>query len=213
MTFIVGRGRYARQVYPSRRGGGGGAIIQCGYDQVVSEEDFLIPPEEEAVFPRDITGDPLQVTLPNVVPGNFLEVDFRACMEKSQDYYAEQWEYASVAIVSFDGNPPEPGNAFAIQDSSTGHTDFADSAPPGSGGDQPIINVTALAGFVIPDEAVLGFPPVAAIVHILFESNAGFFVSGDWEDATFATLKVCEMAAASIYQPGPGTLIPIEEEE
>jgi hypothetical protein len=206
MTFIVGRGRYARQVYPSRRGGGGGAIIQCGYDQVIDDGIFLIPPSSGGFYPRQLTGDPLRVTLPNVVPGNFLEVDFRACMEKSPDYYAEQWEYGSVAVVSFDGNPPEPGNTFAIQDSSTGHTDFADSAPPGSGGDQPIINVTALAGVIIPDGAV------AAIVQILFESNAGFFVNGDWEEPTFATLKVCEMAAASIYQPGPGTLIPIEEE-
>jgi len=205
MSFIIGRGRYARQVYPSRAQGGG-AIIQCGYDQVIEEgDDLFIPPSSTAFFPRDSTGSPLRVTLPNVVPGNFLEVDFRACMEKSQDYYAEQWEYASVAIVTFDGNPPEPGNTFAIQDSSTGHTDFADSAPPGSGGEQPIINVTALAGVIIPAGAV------TVIVQILFESNAGFFVNGDWESATFATLKCCEMAAASIYQPGPGTLIPIEE--
>jgi hypothetical protein len=207
MSHIIGRGRYARETYP-RRSRGGGAIIQCGYDQVVGspEESITVPPSLTAVFPRDVTGAPLRVTLPNVTPGNFLEVDFRACMEKEEAYYADQAEFNSIAVVRFDGAPPDlpptPGT-FGIMDSSTGHRDITNTE---EGEQQPVFNVTNLVGVIIPPLAV------TAIVQIFYEATSAFDVDPALNEATFATLKVCELAAGAIYQPGPGTLVPLDEE-
>lgn len=203
MSYIIGRGRYARETYPQR--GGRGGIVQCGYDQVVGIEDEVFVPPATAFFPRDLSGAPLRVTLPNVSPGNFLEVDFRSCMEKDSAYYSDQAEFTSVAVVRFDGAPPDPPpspDTFAIVDGSTGHRDIAETeaADP-----QPVFNVTNLSGVVIPPGAT------TAIVQILFEATSGFIIEPSPEEGTFATLKVCEMAAGAIYQPGPGTLIPLDE--
>ena len=205
MSFIIGRGRYARETYPQRGGGGASSILQCGYDQVVGDTEVIVP-SGAGFFPRDVTGAPLRVILPNVTPGNFLEVDFRGCMEKEEAYYAQQAEFQSIVVVRFDGAPPDlppSSDTFAIQDASTGHRDISETqqADP-----QPIFNVTTLAGVIIPDGAV------AAIVQVLFEADGAFAIDGDWEEATFATLKACEIAAGAIYQPGPGTLIPLDEE-
>lgn len=206
MSHIIGRGRYARETYP-RRSRSGGSVIQCGYDQVVGESEVLVPPAS-GYFPRDVTGAPLRVIIPNVTPGNFLEVDFRACMEKDVAYYETQAEFQSVVAVRFDGAPPAlPPSpvTFAIQDASTGHRDLG--APTSqSQVEQPIFNVTTLAGVIIPDGAV------AAIVQVLFDAETGSIVDPDFDEATFATLKACELAAGAIYQPGPGILIPLDEE-
>jgi len=208
MSHIIGRGRYARETYP-RRGsaGAGGALIQCGYDQVTGEEAVAIPPVS-GFFPRDNSGDPLRVTLADVVPDNFLEVDFRACMEKLGEYYEDQANFSCGAFVRFDGDPPDfsgDGNTFIIVDSSTGHVDISPSVDPATGGLQPVFNVTNLSGVIIPYFAV------AAIVQIAFGANVGFEVDPDFDVATFATLKACEFAAGAIYQPGPGLLVPVEE--
>lgn len=202
MSFIIGRGRYARQVYPERSAGIGG-VIQEGYDQVIDEGvDLVIPPSGGAFFPRDLAANPLRVTLPAVQPGNILEVDFRACLEKDNAYYYIQNEFGIVAFVTFDGNPPvlaPSATVFTIQKSTTGHREAAVTV---EGASQPIFNITTLASVVIPAGAV------SAIVQLVYAASGAVITTGVIDEHPFATLKCSELSAIGVVPPVPGVLVP-----
>lgn len=197
---IIGRGRYARETYPSRSAQTG--VVQMGYDQAIAQ--FTILPTTSAFFPRDGVGNPLRVILPGVRPGNTLEIDFRACLEKAEAYYYIINEVRTVAFVTFNGVAPvltPSATVFAVQDSTSGHKE-SDVTP--DSGDQPIFNMTALAAVVIPAGATI------ATVQIVLATAAGIIVDGSATqgDSRFATLKCSELSSLLMSQPGPGALVP-----
>ena len=170
-------------------------IVQVGYDQAI--ENMIVPPSGGAEFPRDIAGNPLSVTLPDVKPENFLEVDIRFNLKAALDaYYLTTFSWYFLAIVSFDGVDPVVGNAntFYIIDS-FGISEF----------DDPDVDVpdaqsmSSLAAVEIPDGAT------TAIVQVLYFSDGDVLVGTD--SGLSATLKVSELGVGLVSQPGPGSLV------
>lgn len=171
-------------------------IVQVGYDQAV--ESMLVPPGGGgAFFPRNVAGDPLAVELPDVEPGNFLEVDIRFNLQAAiDDAYPTTFGWSFVAVVTFDGATPVIGNAntFFIIDS-WGLSEFAN--PDVDTADAQ--SMSSLAAVEIPDGAT------TAIVQVLYISDGDVLVAP--EDALSATLKVSEMGVGLVSQAGPGNLV------
>jgi len=206
MSHITGRGRYARETYPQANNAVAGAIIQTGFDQVETDDDLAILPTSGAIFfPRNEASDPLSVTLPGVTPGNYLEVDFRACVQKNGSYYYEQQQVVILLYASFDGNPPvlvPSATTYLLQDGTTGHRDVGVTL---EGASQPVVNMTALVSVPIPSGAT------TAIVQVVLATTAGIIINGTTdpgETELSTTLKCTELNAARVSQPGPGTAIP-----
>jgi hypothetical protein len=206
MSHVIGKGRYARETYPKASESVGSAIIQTGFDQVEtgSDEDIVIIPDgSEFFFPRNLALDPLRVSLANVTPGNYLEVDFRACLEKNDSYYYEQGEVNLLFLVSFDGTPPVLAPSPSVYIMRSGYTSHRDLSVTAEEDDQPVFNLTGLVSAAIPDGAT------TAIVQVVAGTAGGFLVSGDElrSQKLFATLKVSELNASRVTQPGPGALV------
>jgi hypothetical protein len=168
-------------------------LIQVGYDQPVDLMD--IPPASFAKFPRNLAGDPVKVILPNVIPGNALEVDWRANLVSQEGgAYAVTFGFAMVALVSFDGSEPTSPSltSFFIVDSwgisAFDNTNAEDSQ-----------SISGLAAVLIPDGAV------TATVELLYISTGDVIVAT--EEASL-TLKVSEIGIESVSQIGPGSLAP-----
>lgn len=173
----------------------GGGIIQVGYDQPIKTVTIGSSPPVPVV-PRDADGNPLQVILPGVTPGNFLEVDYRILL-----VLIGESDVAATfrAIVSFDGVTPAvfPTNFFYLNNANTGGEGLAAV-------DTPLV-VTSLCLVEIPDGAV------DAIVQIFYQaSDSGLQITGtdlSGSDTSSCTLKVTEISADIVAQAGPSTLI------
>jgi hypothetical protein len=169
-------------------------LIQCGYDQPIKTQTLQAVVGPFLTVPRDADLNPLQVQLPNVTPGNILEVDFSGNLVNGGDGSSN---IAFIAVVSFDGSTVFPTNFFGINNSQIG--DFVDA-----GG---VAKFRSLTAVVIPDGAT------TATVQIIYNDAGfgGFGISGT--DAGLATgfpgftLKASEISAASVPQPGPSNLI------
>lgn len=175
------------------------SIIQMGYDEVV--EEVGLPASFGAFVPRNEAGDPLRVVLPNVTPGNFLEIDFRMQFTSEDIYYYAELEIDFVAIVSFDGSDPVIGPpSFLLFNSSAGVVaDPLDD--PGS----RRRNCNSIAVGEIPEGATV------ATVEILYQGGpVEFDIEVDDEpelQESAGTLKVTELNADVMTQPGPGEFV------
>ena len=169
-------------------------LIQCGYDQPIKSQ--LLPTSSfNHAVPRDAALNPLQVQLPNVTPGNVLEVDFSGMFGNQGNASSD---LAFIVAVSFDGSTSYPTNFFGVNNSQSG--DFV--APAGAG------HARCFAAITIPDGAT------TATVQVIYNDFAtgGFFIFGTdtalSSQTPSVTLKASEIAAVSVPQPGPSTLIP-----
>jgi len=169
-------------------------LIQCGYDQPIKTQ-VLPTAGPTTTIPRDVALAPLQVQLPGVVPGNVLEVDFNLNLPNGGD---DPVQVAVFGVVSFDGTTvlAPASSFFFIDNSQTGNT-----VDPGRVG-----NLRSLTAVIIPASAT-----IATVQLFYITDTDGLSVAGT--DAPFvgfpgSTLKASEIAALSVPQPGPSTLIP-----
>lgn len=172
-------------------------LIQCGYDQPTKSQPLAPSSGFVTPIPRDATPLPLQVQLPNVVPGNSLEID---CSGAVQNIGEGGEPIAFIAVVSFDGNTvfAPASSFFGVNNSQSG----------GSAQNGELVEFRCFAAVVIPDGATI------ATVQILYddEANGAYAIFGT--DTALSpgtpsiTLKVSEISAASVSQPGPSNLIP-----
>lgn len=171
-------------------------IIQVGYDQAI--ENFVVPPAAGgAIFPRDAAGNPVSVVLPDVVEGNFLEVDWRMNIEAAiDDAYPTTFSWGAVAIVTFDGVDPVIGNAdtFYVIDS-WGSSEFDN--PDVDTAD--IQSVSGLAAVPIPAGATI------ATVQLFYITTGDVVINNT--SGLSASLKVSEVDEAIVSQAGPGNLV------
>jgi hypothetical protein len=148
-------------------------------------------------YDREIPSNPLgdealRVVLPNVVPGNYLEVDISFNLA---NFDIAAHELTFVAGVSFVEDPIFPAD-FQIIDNSVGGGVVA----PG------FACFRSLSLVKIPDGAVkatitVPYSTPLAIITI-FGTDAFPGTPGSW-------LKASELAASLVSQPGTGTLAPI----
>jgi hypothetical protein len=168
--------------------------VQVGYDQP-TETVTLPPVGPTTVVPRNVALEPLQVQLPDVTPGNFLEVDFRVTFQNTD----EAATIAGVtAVVSFNGSTTLAAASgwFGINNCQV----FFDDIPAGD-----TMSRDALACVEIPAGAT------TATVQLLFATdNTGLQVFGIDEalapGTPGCTLKATEINADVVSQPGPSVL-------
>jgi len=172
-------------------------LIQVGYDQPIKSQPLAASNGFVTPVPRSATPTPLQVQLPNVTPGNSLEIDFSGEM-LNQGEGGEPISF--IAVVSFDGNTvfAPASSFFAVNNSQSG----------GNAQNGNLVEVRCFASVVIPDGATI------ATVQILYDDLGAGVYSIFGTDTALApgtpsiTLKASEIAAASVSQPGPSSLIP-----
>lgn len=170
-------------------------IVQMGFDQPIKNVGLgsapLVP-----VVPRDLDGNPLQVILPNVTPGNFLEIEYRFLLP---NFGEGDLSVVFRPVVSFDGVEPAvfPTNFFYANNGN-------------SGGESVLASDTIL---VCTQIVLVEIPPgaVTAIVQVFYEaSDSGLQINGtdlSGSDQSSGTLKATEIDAAIVAQAGPSTLI------
>jgi len=195
MSKIIGKGRYATETYPERSGGGGGGVIQVGYAQVEKPRTL---PATAAPFDTEIPSDPsgtvpLQVVLPTVTPGNFLEVDINLNVRNGD---TAQHEFSFGAAVSFVAAPVFPSDFLMIVNSVAG----GEMAP----GFQTYRSLSSVEIPVGAIKATIVVPyDNANLALIAIDGTDGFpSTPGSW-------LKASEIAGSSVTQKGTGTLVPI----
>jgi hypothetical protein len=174
---------------------GGLGLIQVGYDQPFKIDEILpVAVPFTATIPRNPALDPLQVVLPDVTPGNILEVDFNLNL---LDGTINPANFAALAIVSFKDAPVFPTDFFVI-DNSGAFMEF-------QGNEFQLMR--SLVSVVIPDGAT------KATVQIAYnDQNTGaFIISGTDAPGILpgSTLKASEYDALSVPQPGPSVLLPL----
>jgi len=179
-----------------------GGIVQIGYDQPT--DALVVPPALGAFFPRNFAGDPLRVILPQVTPGNTLEVDWRANLEAGIDVaYSTDFLWEAIAVVSFNGVAPVVPSALSFfVVNSWGSSQFVN--PTAQIPD--VQSITGLAAIPIPDGAT------DAIIQLLYISPGAVIVGGtlNKQDITglSATLKATEISENVVSQAGPGLISP-----
>jgi len=174
-------------------------LLQVGYDQPI--EGLELPPAVGALFPRDVAGNPLRVTIPGVTPGNTLEVDMRFNIGAFQGAYDDpDFFFAALAVATFDGSTVFPGVFQAIVDSAASEAAAAQ--------EESVHSLSSLAAVAIPAGAT------TAVVQVIYVASQQIHVAGankkDIADGFFsATLKVSEICKSATAQLGPGVLGPL----
>jgi len=174
---------------------GGLGLIQVGYDQSVTSQTLpaAVTPFSVTV-PRNATPDPLQVVLPDVTPGNVLEIDFDLNLLNGGEGAAA---FNAMAVVSFKDAPVFPGDFFAINNSQASLQPLA--------GQEAIWR--SLSAVVIPVDAK------KATVRVAYDDNdtGGFQIGGTdaFPQSPGSTLKASEIDSLSVPQPGPSALVPV----
>jgi hypothetical protein len=203
MSYIIGRGRNARETYPDRPSSSSGAIIRVGYDAIVEEFD-LAEPGSPTYLPRNVALDPVQVTFPAFALGNTLEVDFKLNGIWSSETPGPSTVQTQIA-VSLDG-----GVTFYTLSPSTALAEVDVNA-------NNVVLLRSLDAIRIVDPmpvVVNGFPgtiPVTSppIVRVFYTSDEGsVLLNGSVDELTLpgAILKCSELAAASVFQGPLGQL-------
>jgi len=179
------------------------SMVQEGYDEAEGL-DYIVAASPGAIVPRNVAGDPLQVVLDGVTPGNVLEVDYRATIARVGADYLTNFDLIWVPVVTFDGSLPiVPSPATFYVDNTSGGGNQTSLTTPF----EQKFTLTALGNCPIPDGAT------KATVE-LFYIGSSFVLSGlnivpDESGATLglgATLKVTEYVGDVVTQPGPGKL-------
>jgi hypothetical protein len=168
-------------------------IVQVGYDQPIKTVEF--DTVSDSVVPRDLSGAPLQVVLPAVTPGNFLEVEYRFTFV----FAGVGGSFAQLFFrpaVSFDGTTVFPVNFFFMNNGEGGTTIENDGS---------LRTVTQIVAVEIPVGAT------AATVQVFCDcSDLGIHMGGTDganPEGSSGTLKATEISASIVSQPGPSTLV------
>lgn len=175
-------------------------IVQVGYDQPI--ETLIIPPGV-GKYPRDLAGNPLKVVLPDVTPGNVLEVDWSSTLINLLDVsYVTSGLFYALAFVTFDGSEPTIPSAttFGVVNSYAG-SEF--NNPDVSTSD--VQSMRGLAAIRIPAGATI------ATVELFYVSDLDVEVTGTIQGtppSSAGSLKVTELATQIVSQLGPGYPIP-----
>jgi len=74
MTYIIGRGRTARETYPEPRTSGGGALVRAGFDNSTEDITYSISATPTPVL-RDANTS-LAIPLTGFAPGNLILIQF-----------------------------------------------------------------------------------------------------------------------------------------
>lgn len=169
-------------------------LIQCGYDQ--PEKSQPLPTSgPTSVIPRTALA-PLQVQLPDVVPGNILETDFSLQIFNEDD--TNPITIGVIPAVSFNGSVViAPAAGWFGMNNGMAYT----TIPP--------LTYSLMRGLIavtIPDGSTI------ATVQLVYSTTADGLSIGGTDSALIpgipgSTLKVSEIAEASVPQPGPSTLL------
>lgn len=174
-------------------------IVNEGYDQVVvdGESSLTVAASLGAMFPRNAALDPLKVELDGVTPGNVLEVDYRMTIARLSADYQTQFDFDTVAVVTFDGSAPAvPSAATSYIDNSAA---AANDPSPGFPWAQKF-TLTSLSNVTIPAGAT------KATVQLFYKGSSADV--GLLSSSLAATLKVTEFLGDVVTQKGPGALVP-----
>lgn len=175
-----------------------GGIVQVGYDQAEKSQSLTDSSSYAEVIPRDAS-DPLQVELPEVQAGNYIEVDFSLHVANNT---GGNGTITAAPVVSFVASPTYPDDFFLVNNA------VAENSGP-SNPDTAIVGVRGLACFAVPDSV---FDTATVTVRLAYNVNGpGFSLFGTDSAATdpCTTLKVTEISGDVVTQPGPTTLVPI----
>jgi hypothetical protein len=166
---------------------GAGALVQLGFDQ--SEKAQLL--SVEGVIPRsDAPPAPLQVQLPNVTPGNILEVDFNIGFAMLAPV-----TLTLFPVVSFDGSVVVGPGWFVINN----------GMEVGKIGPGEVSSVRGLVPVVIPEGAT------TATVQLFYLTDEETVLIGGFDSLGFipgCVLRVSEYAASAVSQSGAAPLVP-----
>lgn len=196
MAKIIGRGRYATETYPETALGGGAPITEAcrtGIDTIVTAQTFT---DTVGVFVQLSRNgvDPVQVVVPDVNPGDVVEVTWNA---SAVGIVALVDLYLIVAVSSVN-NPVFPDD-FVYVANSSGGTVVTDSV-------NQIDSASGRAAYAFDGEGV-----ATLTFQLLYRSDASFNIGGThtpFNDATYkgtaATLKVNVCPADSFVQDPPG---------
>jgi len=157
MPYIIGKRSYATETYPvGPRGGGGGGVLQWGFDQTLKGQDGVLSLSR---LRRDFDGNPIRVRLTNLTPGNGLRVLWTGNFEN--DALEEFNSISVIPIVSF---APVPEPAFPAD---YGLLIMAGDYEPFLSGEQDDYRTLAGLGVsIIPDGVT------QATIELMGQSNA-----------------------------------------
>lgn len=176
--------------------GGASAIVQVGYDETVEVSELLAG---GALYPRNAANDPLRVVLPGVVPGNVLEVDWKATISNAEADLALP-EVVVRAVISWDGTTAFPGTfQFLINCANNVFVPRVADTLPG------VLEISARSAITIPVGAT------TATVELFYDQDAEGLLTGGTEldPGAHSSLRVTELLAAAVAQVGPATLVPL----
>lgn len=180
--------------FPQRKGPSGprtttGGLVQSGYDQVLETVDL---PSAGSIVPRNVAGDPLQVALPGVTPGNVLEVEYRVGLVGNDEGTTA---FRLEVVVSFDGSTSYPTSFFFVNDTQSGVVNV------GAG----IYLMSQIAAVVVPPGATTATVQLSYVAGNDGGTIAGLDRLGT--QGSSGTLKAAEYTASVVTQPGPSTLV------
>jgi len=185
-------------------GAAGGAGPRVGWDQPPATILVAANLVGSIPFPRDVELEPLEVFFAAVTEGNQLEVTWQMTLGNITD--AGDCEFTAIAAVTF-GDNVFPADWFIIANSQGG-TRIA----PAVGPLQSDVQYNTMGGFAsvtIPEGATLA--RVWLLYHATRDVIAGGVNLGGFVPGASCTLRAIEYPAASVPQPGPGTLVPLGE--
>lgn len=209
MSYIIGRGRYARETYPQRPSGGAGCTLGVGADSNEKTIELLTSEAGAFLFPRqqDVQGNPVEVVLPDFALGDSLFIRYR--IEWSYDpnsvvapssasvttaAVVDLGEAGYEGIIQTPGAVPYSASARIIQD---------DGNP-----EPPLIAATDGSLLFTPDS--FAAPPRVAIICSTElpsdPSNPSFVIA---EDSGPAFLEVTRIRAGCAFQEPAFTRSPI----
>jgi len=193
---IIGRGRYAREVYPERSAARLG-LLKVGYDQPLDTQLLDIA---ATVLPRSLI-DPLQVQLLGVTPGNVLEVDCTASINNTDEVNGHG--IVTIAVVNFGAAPAPFGPGvgwFGIELSLATQL----SLPLSGKGVAQLRNFAAVR---IPAGAVNATVQIFYVIDI---DNTLMIFGSDSSSGAMTTLKVSELSSLTVQQGAPPAfLVPV----
>lgn len=218
MTYIIGRGRYAREAYPVAPRAGAvpppspSCFVQVGWDQ--PPKSILVPAAGPGTaFPRDagLPPAPLQVFIPAVTRGNQIEVYWSATLgNPGGDGNVSDAQFSANVAVSFTPAPSFPVDFFSV-----GSAQGGTRIPPPVGPNQldsTWESMTGSTSFTVPAGPGTTVP---LTVWLLYTSSHDVIVGGvnlaGFIPGVGAVLKATEYLAGCVAQPAPSQLFPFGE--
>ena len=193
-TYFAGQG-----ITPPPIGGGGGAPVQIGADQIVDTFTLTDTADSPVIVPRDAGGAPVEVVIDTVTPGNYLLVRF--VVGASNGGGVTDVSALFYPVVAFNNAPVYP-------------TNFNKISNAGNGGLVPHVqSATGYATFTAEVLVLIPEGSTKATVELVAETSGGDLgIGGTASSGSFKTgltLEAQEIPAAQVTQLSPSFLIPL----